>query len=650
MKQGNGGAGVLRAALGFVTAMVVATAIARSIPSVLAGWGIYLPDRGSWAQPGVFAGVLILCAVLREAVHLAAALGGGFHFQEISLGPVLLSRRQSGRWSMNLSAQDVFSGGTYLRAVPKTPDGLRGSLVLVIAAGPAAVLLVSLLALLALVSVRGAEQLAASVFCATAGDFAARVLPLGMTEGARVFHLLMQTEQGQRMVKALESMMSAEQTGRNESLLDPAEVLEARRQSVEEMEKFPPASQFALVEGRLELARAAFRSGNFQEAAVAIGTVKESLDADPGVPDSMRFSYWALASQTATGLGRLTDALAAREKAMDVADRILAGGPDWEDRVPVSVLQARLQMEGGDYLGAIEGLKATREACPKRGAMTGYVVELLSQEAECELHLRRRDAANELRDAAVEAARVLVEEGGDSPDGTSAMDTLARMAVRLSNEGESVFAAPIFEAAVTALERTAPPGVTARYRTAWAATYYENGKLPEAAAILEPLTDTPLPMHPDLALLRANLLLAEERFAEATSLLNPLIGHAASRQPEEEAHAQSLRSWALFRAGEADAGIADARQACDLLVPAEDESAAPALFTLAVAVGDANGELAEAYLSEALRLIGASGKLSRGAKSARLIDLARFAVQAGKKDWATTIIGSAQEFRQTAAG
>ncbi len=650
MKQGNGGAGVIRAVLGFVGAMVMATAMARAVPPVLAGWGIHLPEVSAWAQPEVFAGLLILCGLFREAVHVAAALGVGFHFQELSLGPVLLTNRYGGRWRVKLTAQDVFSGGAYLQAIPETAEGLRGSLALVVMAGPVGVLLVSLLAFLTLVSIRGVEPIAAAVFCATAGDFAARVLPLGMTEGARLYHLLLQTEKGERMVKALESLMAAEETGKKESLLDPAEVLEVRRQTVEEMEKFPPASQFALMEGRLDLARAAVRSEDFEAAAGAMELVREAVNGDPDVPETMRFTYWALASQTANGQGRLNDALAAREKAIEISDAFLSRNPEWDARIPVILLLARLQMEAADYMGAVEALGRTRELTPTQRAGSGAAIEVLTLEAECEVHLRRRDAAVQKRDTAIEATRRLAERGdGSEGDGAAAIETMIRSAMRLSEAGEHGFAGPLFEAAVPALERIAPATVTARYRTAWAASFYEDGKLAEAAATVAPLSDSLLPSRPELIQLRAILLLAEERYSEATTMLTPLAGRTDEASGQEAAVAQSLRSWALFRGGEAEAGVADARQACDLLVPAEDESAAPALFTLAVAVGEANGALADAYLTEAMRLIEESSRLSRSAKSARLIDLARFAVQAGKKDWATTMIGTAQAYRQTTA-
>jgi hypothetical protein len=94
-----------------------------------------------------------------------------------------------------------------------------------------------------------------------------------------------------------------------------------------------------------------------------------------------------------------------------------------------------------------------------------------------------------------------------------------------------------------------------------------------------------------------------------------------------------------------EGAVADARLACDVLMPLEHPDSAPALLTLAMAVEQENMDLAEAYLQESSRLICDSTILSPLTKASRLTDLARSVVQVGRKDWGKRLLDLATKVK-----
>ena len=237
------------------------------------------------------------------------------------------------------------------------------------------------------------------------------------------------------------------------------------------------------------------------------------------------------------------------------------------------------------------------------------------------------------------------------PDGQRAlaMELLAHTAVRLSAAGDYGFAQPLFEAAVMGIETSAAGSISAGYRTAWAEALYENGNLAESKAVLAPLDSSAPGVSVDIDTLRAQLLLAEDRPADAVAALNPILSAPAEDLDERRqvvlARSRALRSWALFRSGTLEDAVADARKACDVLMPLDHPDSAPALLTLAMAAEGENMDLAEAYLQESSRLICDSVILSPLTKASRLTDLARSVVQVGRKDWGKRLLDLATKVK-----
>jgi tetratricopeptide (TPR) repeat protein len=264
----------------------------------------------------------------------------------------------------------------------------------------------------------------------------------------------------------------------------------------------------------------------------------------------------------------------------------------------------------------------------------------------CELRLGRAESANALVKAAIAVSQDL-----DESQRAKAMELLAHTAVRLSGSGDYELAQILFAAGVDGLEKSASPAVAAGYRTAWAESLYENGKLGEAATVVAPIDSAQLGFALDVEALRAQLLLAADRPKDAIAALNPLLTVERETAAGDEklglARAWALRSWALYRNGDREEALADARKACDLLIPAEHPDAAPALLTLAMEVADNDPDLADAYLQEGTRLICEAAKFTPLTKASRLTDLARCLVQVRRRDWAKRLVDQANKIRRT---
>ncbi len=588
--------------------------------------------------------------LVHETGHLLAALIVGFRFRQVNIGPFSFSQRPSGSWGFRFAWQQLLMSGGYLHAVPQTTNDLKMNWIMVVAAGPTVSLFMGLLGFLTLVSLPGGQYagywtLAATVTAVCAADCIANMLPLGMTDGAIFFHTVAGTKRGESILTGLEAAMLNDRADQSEGLIDPVELIRARKKAIEKTEKAEAASSLSTATQRIEYARAALRGGKANEAADALTEAGKVLAKLPEVPDLVWFQYWTNTFESASSRGSLAEANDAREKALEYGAKVTKEPMDWEALVPIQVDCARLSMSDGDFFKAIGLVQETRTACPEHRALTHFAVELLAVEAECEVRLGRRLSADQLVLAAIDVAKGLEEN-----QRTKAMELLAHTAVRLSAAGDFGFAQQLFAVGVEGLESGAAGAVASGYRAAWAESLYENGKLSEAEAVLATMSTESVGFAIDVETLRAQLLMAADRPQEAVTVLNPFLDTPEPEPIEQTRHiavarGRALRSWALLRSGSVEQALTDAHAACDVLMPEEHPDAAPALLTLAMAVAEENANLSEAYIQEGTRLICDSSSFSPMSKASRFTDLARCVVQVNRRDWAKAYMEQASKFR-----
>lgn len=631
-----------------VASLALVVYLSHGLRKFAAAQGLPVDPEGKLDLVWILIGQLVF-TLFHELGHLLAAWAVGFRFHEINVGPFTLSERPGGGWAFRFEAARILMAGGYLQAIPTTTKDLRMNWVLVAAAGPAASLFLAMIGFLGLLSVAGTSyaaywELPAFVAAICLADCIANLLPLGLTDGALLFHTIMGTKRGKGILAGLEATMLNDKADREGSVMDPAEVLEARRKALEQLEKSSEANGLALAAQRIEFAAASRLNGQLEEAATALQEAGKALMGIGGVPDQVWFRYWVDLYETSTARRQFAAAAGARERALEFGDKLIGEKMDWDSMVPIRLACARLSMSDADYMTAVESVQAARKACPARRAASAFAAELLALEGECELRLGRRGAAETLLKTAVEVAQALPEA-----QQIGALEALARSAAQLSSSGDYDLARPLFEAAVAGLEAKASAPVAAMYRAQWAESLYENGKLAESKTVLASLQAGTLAFSADVETLRAQLLLAEDRPRDAVSVLSPMLeqpeGEVSDTRRMELAQTQALRSWALFRCGETDGAVADARTACDALMPAEHPGAAPALLTLAMAIVEENADLAEAYVLEGSRLICDSTLYTPLTKASRLTDMARSVVQVSRKDWAKRLMEQAAKVR-----
>ena len=588
--------------------------------------------------------------LIHETGHLIAAFIVGFRFHQINIGPFSFTQRPGGSWGFRFAWKQLLMSGGYLHAVPQTTDDLKLNWIMVVAAGPTVSLFMGMLGFLTLVSLPGGDfagywPLAATVTAVCTADCIANMLPLGMTDGAIFFHTVAGTKRGESILAGLEAAMLNDKAERTGGLMDPVELIRARKKALEQTEKAETVGSLATATQRIEYARAAVRGGKSSEAAEVLAEAGKTLASLPDVPDLVWFQYWTNVFESASAQGSLVRANDAREKALEDGTKITKVPMDWELLVPLQVDCARLLISDGDFFKAIGLLQETRTSCPENRALTPYAAELLAVEAECEVRLGRRSAADQLIVAAIDVAKGLEQQHR-----TKAMELLAQTAVRLSAVGDFGSAQQLFAVGVEGLESGSAGAVASGYRAAWAESLYENGNLPEAEAVLAMMPAESLGFSIDVETLRAQLLLAADRPQEAVTLLTPILDTPELQPIEQSRHiavarSRALRSWALFRSGSVEQAMSDAHAACDVLMPEEHPDAAPALLTLAMAVAEKNANLSEAYVQEGTRLICDSNSFTPTSKASRFTDLARCVVQVNRRDWAKAYMEQASKFR-----
>lgn len=632
-----------------IASLVLVVYISYALRKFAAAHGLPVDEDRRLGLEWILAGQLVF-TLFHELGHLLAAWAVGFRFHEINVGPFTVSERPGGSWAFGFDWQRILQASGYLAAVPTTTKDLRMNWILVVIAGPAASLFLAMTGFLAMVSVIGTPsaglwEWAAYVATIGAADCVANLLPLGLTDGALLVHTALGTRRGKGILAGLEAAMLNDRADREAGLMDPAELLATRKQALERLETNSEASTLAVAVQRIEYAHASLQNGNAEAAGDALQEAGKALAGLSGVPNQVWFRYWFATYEAATARKQFGAAGEAKTKALEFGNALEGEKLDWEASVPIRIACARLWMADGDYATAAMAIQETRERCPSRRKVTGYAAELLAVEAECELRLGSREKAGELAHAAVEIAR-------DIPPAqrATAFELLAHTAVRWSANGECGFAQSLFAAAVEGLEESASPAVAAGYRTAWAEALYENGNLAESKAVLDRVESSALGFALDIEALRAQLLLAEDRPEDAVAVLTPWVTADASEDDRNRelsrARGRALRSWALFRTGITEEAVADARLACDVLMPDEHPDAAPALLTLAMSVSAENMELSEAYVQESGRLIRETTLFSPLTKASRLTDLARHVVQVSRKDWARQFLDQAAQFRR----
>jgi tetratricopeptide (TPR) repeat protein len=466
-----------------------------------------------------------------------------------------------------------------------------------------------------------------------AADFAVNLIPLAGTDGALLLHTALRTRRGRGYLAGLEAAALNDQAQQSGSQMAPARLEETRQQALEQLEKKPDVTPYEKAVQRMDVAAAAQRNRHPDIAAEALAEAERILAGLTGVPDRIWFRYWFHRYENSTARRQYTSAAEAREQALELARATERENLDWDERVPIRIACARLWISEGEVDAAVRTIQETRESCPDRKNVTPHAAELLAVEAECRLRTGQTEEAEQLWAAAGDVAGAL-----PLARRAAGFELLAQSAIRIGRTGSCTFAATVFDRSIEALRAVGAVEVASEYGAAWAEVLYENGSLDAAQHALSQVPAVGNRLSLEVESLRARLLLAEDRPEDAVAVLTPVLRNEESAEGREErlgrARGRALRSWALYRSGDNLDAVEEARRACDVLMPEEHPDAAPALLTLAMAVAVEQQELADAYASEGGRLIQDSSLLTLQAKTSRLTDLARGAVQANRKEWA----------------
>jgi len=475
------------------------------------------------------------------------------------------------------------------------------------------------------------------------------MLPLGQTDGAMLFHSLLNTRKGKAILGSLEASMLADRVNRESIDMDPEQLLETRRKALASVAKNKEISPLELVCHKLEFARASIIAGRNSEASETLREAGLVLEKTPNLPSTIWFRYFLDVYEVEMATGRLTTATEAPNKALDLEERLDGAEVDWDMALALRVECVKLRIADSDFHGARLRAEAIRAHCPKKKSLTPERAQLLALQGECLIRTGRKNEGQDLLDEAVDE---ILDASGDWRLLGNSLEALGQIAVRIAETGEMETAIKLFQIAVPNLETNGFRVRANAFRAAWAEALYNHNLVEEAVAVITPLQAIGLGgrFARDVTSLRASLFLAEGKPNEALCLLEPLTSSDSDTDPTQPARSRSLRSWALYKMGWYQDDVAEARRACDVLMPVEHYEAAHALLTLALAVWQDNRDLGAAYLEEATRIISQSGHLVPATKVLRLEEIARQLSSVDRHNESKQVLLAADEFRRSPAG
>ena len=635
----------------FVASILVMLYLRSYLTDFARGLGLPVNPGDSLPIEWLIAGQLGF-TLFHELGHLVLAWGVGFRFQAMNVGPVTVTRNSSGDWRFGFDPSKILMGGGYLQSVPGSTKDLRLNWILIVIAGPMASLFVGLIGFLALINIAGTAYasywyIAVYVSAICGSDFVANMMPLGQADGAMLFHALFKTKKGKAILGSLEASMLADRADRESIDMDPEQLLETRRKALESVAKNKEVSPLEVACHKLEFARASIIAGRNAEAADILREAGKVLETTPNLPSIIWFRYFLDVYEVELATGRLTTAIEARDKALDLEERLDNAEVDWDTALALRVECVKLRISDHDLHGARMRAEAIRSHCPKRKSLTPERAQLLALQGECLIRTGRKKEGQELLDEAVDE---ILDTSGDRRLLGNSLEVLGQTASRMAEAGDLETGIKLFKIAVPNLEQN---GFTVRakaFRAVWAEALYNNNLFDEALAVIEPLgKELSGRFGRDVASLRASLYLAEGNPSEALSILEPLTMADSDADPTQPARSRSLRSWALYKMGWFQDAVAEARRACDVLMPLEHYEAAHALLTLSLAVWQENRDLGAAYLDEATRVISQSGQLVPATKALRLEEIARQLQSVQREQESKLVLQAAEEFRRSPA-
>ncbi|MBM3787092.1 MAG: M50 family metallopeptidase [Acidobacteria bacterium] len=631
--------------------MIASIAIMLYLRKTLTAYSVQLglpvdPEDGIpivWLIGGQYVFILF-----HELGHLLAAWACGFRFQAMNVGPVTVMRSPGGSWRFGFDASKILLAGGFLQSVPSSTKDLKMNWIIVIVAGPAASLFFGLIGLLSLVSLPGTnytEYWYIPVFVASicGSDFIANLLPLGLTDGALLAHTVFNTEKGKGILSSLSAAMLADRADRSVTTMAPDELLETRRQALDAVSKTKEVSPLEKACHQLEFGRAAIIAGRHTEAADALREAGKIIDSTPGLPPSVLFRYYLDTFEIESAANRVSSAVAARNKALELEENLGGSDLDWESMLGFRTECVILRIGDNDFHSARLRAESIRSLCPNKRPLAPQRAQLLALQAECWIRTGNRERGFEILEEAIDE---LLDTEGDKSLLALTMEVLGQTAIRMAGAQEIETAERLFHIAVPNLEKADAANRAAIYRAAWAEALYQFGRFADAQQIVAAIQTTQSKAFArEIESLKASLYLAEDKTGEAIQILQRLAHSVLDTDPIDAAGNRALLSWALYRAGSMEPAMAEARQACDMLMPTEHHDAAPALLTLALAVWQENPDLGNAYVDEATRLIEQTLALSPSEKGVRLSEMARRLAVAKKPQHAKDVMKVALQYR-----
>jgi tetratricopeptide (TPR) repeat protein len=561
------------------------------------------PSSLLWIWPAMIVGHLAV-AIVHELGHALIALALGFHFETFNAGPLTIFKDAHGQRHYIFDWSKLLSASGYIGAIPSSERHLRSNWSMVVLAGPLATLLTSLVLWLLLLSLPGTAWapwwypigFASVIFAA---DFPTNLLPIGRSDGAMLFHLVLWTKHGQSLCANIVTTKAHRDAREKFADADTqAEIELCRRALQRELER--SGNSLSLAHAYQTLGFALVRGTRLKEAAESLERSIDVFEQCPKAPALMEGNSWYGLQQVYHIQHRVADARRCYESALLAFEKakLLVSGDQLTDLLRVT---ARLHLVAGNTVCALAELEQAIGQLPEVPKHLLVLGELWVLRADCDSQLGHPDRATE---AATHAARLLRAKNMPESARNHALKRLMMLAHTVRKTGRDLDAVGLLREAAAGLEQSGLSDDAAGFHIQCSALLRDTKDLEAAAAEL-PGESSLLPdrrrkfvsERAEISLAKGDPASAIADFEEALRLTR----EDAGLRDTHIASAEECLARALFEGGRIEEAERLATQAYETLKSENHPDAAEALITLALIAWQRHAS-GDAYLAEALNI------------------------------------------------
>jgi len=453
---------------------------------------------------------------VHELGHTLAAWAVGFRIRSICIGPLLIwnhpekGRRFEWQWKR------LFVPSGYVGCIPSSEHGVRWNMVFIVVCGPLISIITGLGLFSMLLAAPGSAwksywEVLATLTVIFVVDSLANLIPAGELDGARLWHLILWSDQGKSYVAALRSgKFHGDATAKRNAgnLEGEVELLgRALQEAVDGGERRPER----MAVHHTSLGFALLRVKRWPEAEIHLKKSLEYLgsgDFDPILEANARMGLQNLYHY----MQRAGESERSYEASLAAFMRALNRPEHRKEAHSIRGAIGRMHVDHGRLEVALDGFDSALRDCPSDAAHDHDRAVLFRSRAECLflMGLPERGLEDVARAAIIQRTAL-----SRDPETARPLQELAAAGNTVWKSGQWQPAVDLLRESVAGVESRGLRSLAASHRLTLSMMLRKAGRLQEAESALPREEDVPMSKRESLFLARGEIALLDARPAEA---------------------------------------------------------------------------------------------------------------------------------------